>query len=85
MNKSEINREQLKDNIMKHIVFRLDYQGMIDSTDFVKLFLKEFDGYFKLYSKNTHNKVDIQLNDIEDISNTLSIPVSEIIKQLPET
>ena len=81
MNKDEINREQLKDNIMKHIVFRLDYQGMIDSTDFVKLFLKEFDGYFKLYSKNTHNKVDIQLNDIEDISNTLSIPVSEIIKQ----
>lgn len=81
MNKDEIQREQLKDNIMKNIVFRLDYQGMIDSTDFVKLFLKEFNGYFKLYSKNTHNKVDIQLNDIEDISNTLSIPVSEIIKQ----
>ena len=81
MDKQEISREQLKDNIMKHIIFRFDYQGMIDSTDFVKLFQKEFNGKFKSYSKNTHNKVDIQLNDIEDISNTLSIPVSEIIKQ----
>lgn len=81
MEKEEIKREQLQDNIMKHIIFRLDYQGMVDSTDFVKEFIKDFAGFFGYYSKNTHNKVDIQLNDIEDISNTLSIPVSEIIKQ----
>lgn len=81
MDKQQISRESLNNNIMKHIIFRFDYQGMIDSTDFVKLFHKEFNGFFKSYSKNTHNKVDINLNDIEDISNTLSIPVSEIIKQ----
>lgn len=81
MNKEEISRDLLKDNIMRNIIFRLDYQGMIDSTDFVKQFSREFNGSFKSYSKNTHNKVDIQINDLEDISNTLSIPVSEIAKQ----
>ncbi len=81
MEKDNINREHLQDNIMKHIIFRFDYQGMIDSTDFVKKFHKYFNGQFLSYSKNTHNQVDLLLNNIEDISNTLSIPVNEISKQ----
>lgn len=81
MKKEEIGRDCLQYNIMKHIIFRFDYQGMIDSTDFVKLFQSHFSEFFGSYSKNTHNKVGLQLNDFEDVSNSLSIPISEIIKQ----
>lgn len=79
--KNEIKREDLKSNIMKNIIFRFDYQGMIDSTDFVKLFNENFKDFFLEYRKNIHNTVDLQLNNIEDISDTLSIPISEIKKQ----
>lgn len=79
--KEEIKRDDLKENIMKNIIFRLDYQGMIDSKDFIKIFTNKFPTCFNVYSVNTHNTIDFQLNNIEDISSTLSIPVPEIKKQ----
>ena len=79
--KNNISREDLKDNIMKMIIFRLDYQGMIDSTDFVKVFKEKFGKCFREYFKNAQSSVDLEITDIEDISATLSIPISEIQKQ----
>lgn len=79
--KSEILREHLKRNMMKNIIFRIDYQGIIDSDDIVKEFNKKFKGLFKNLTTTFHNKVDFELNNIDDISDTLSIPVKEIEKQ----
>jgi hypothetical protein len=79
--KNDISRENLKDNIMKMIIFRLDYQGMIDSTDFVKIFKEKFSKSFSDYCKNAQSSVDLEITNVEDISNTLSIPISEIQRQ----
>jgi uncharacterized protein (TIGR04255 family) len=79
--KENIQRENLRGNIMKNIIFRIDYQGMIDSKDFVKIFTQTFPNKFNSYTINTQNSLDLQLNNIDDLSNTLSIPVTEIKKQ----
>lgn len=79
--KNNISRDDLKDNIMKMIIFRLDYQGMIDSTDFVKIFKDYFSKHFTEYSKNVQSSIDLGITNLEDISNTLSIPISEIQRQ----
>jgi uncharacterized protein (TIGR04255 family) len=81
MSKDKIERNQLKKNMMKNIIFRIDYQGIIDSEDIIKCFKEHFKGLFKNFQTTFHNKVDFDLNNIEDISDTLSIPVKEIQKQ----
>ena len=81
MSKDQIERKQLKKNMMKNIIFRIDYQGIIDSEDIIKCFKEQFKGLFKNFQTTFHNKVDFDLNNIEDISDTLSIPVKEIQKQ----
>lgn len=81
MSKDQIKREQLKKNIMKNIIFRIDYQGIIDSEDIIKSFKEQFKGSFKNFQTTFHSKVDFEINNIEDISDTLSIPIKEIEKQ----
>jgi uncharacterized protein (TIGR04255 family) len=81
MKKDQIKRKTLKTNMMKNIIFRIDYQGIIDSEDIIKCFNERFKGLFKNFQTTFHSKVDFDLNNIEDISDTLSIPVKEIQKQ----
>jgi uncharacterized protein (TIGR04255 family) len=81
MSKEHIQRKSLKKNMMKNVIFRIDYQGIIDSEDVIKSFNEHFKGSFKIFQTTFHNKVDFDLNNIEDISDTLSIPVKEIQKQ----
>lgn len=81
MNKDKIERSDLKSNIMKRIIFRIDYQGVIDIEDILKSFETKFEKSFKTLERTFHNKLDFGINNIEDISETLSIPVKEIQKQ----
>jgi len=81
MRKNQIKRKQLKKNMMKNIIFKIDYQGVIDTEDIIKLFNENFKSLFQNFQTTFHNKVDFDLNNIDDISDTLSIPVKEIQKQ----
>lgn len=80
--KSSIKRTDLKKNMMRTIIFRIDYQGIIGSMDdLVNVFHSTFQNKFKKFDAVFQNTIDIELNNAEDISKSLSIPVKEIIKQ----
>jgi uncharacterized protein (TIGR04255 family) len=81
MKKPNITRADLKSNIMKNVIFRIDYQGVMDASTLVETFLKSFKGVFGSRENTFHNKIDIQFSNIDSISETLSIPVREIEKQ----
>lgn len=80
-NKNDIERADLKRNMMKKILFRLDYQGVLNSSQIISQFNKSFNGKFKGFETTFQNKVDFLMNNIEEMSETLSIPIKEIEKQ----
>lgn len=82
MDKKEIAREHLKKNIMHSIIFRIDYQGIIDINPFIGQFAKVFNDRFKKYETTFHNRVDLSINSYEEISRSLSVPVKEIEQQI---
>lgn len=79
--KIDITRTDLKRNMMKKIIFRLDYQGILNSSDIISSFNKTFKDKFGVLQTTFHNKVDFDMNNIEEMSETLSIPIREIEKQ----
>lgn len=81
MSKEAIERKALKKNMMKNIIFRIDYQGVIETNPLIKGFQENFKGYFQKFETAYQNKIDFDLNNIQDISDTLSIPVKEIERQ----
>lgn len=82
MPKSEYNRYSLKENQLKKVLIRIDYSGVTMIEKWIEeikaSFLKK---YFEKYFKRIHNNAKIDLSRIEDISQSLSIPISEIIKE----
>lgn len=82
ISKDKIERKHLKRNIMKTVIFRIDYQGVTEVEDLVEPFKEKFDGYFKSYITTFHNRVDLELNKIEEISELLAIPIKEIERQI---
>lgn len=79
--KNEIQRHDLKDNIMKFALFRIDYLGVADATELQKAFVDHFKGTFEKFATISQNQYDLQISDPESISETLSIPVKEIREQ----
>ncbi len=79
--KEDIGRSDLQKNMMKKIIFRLDYQGVLNSSDIISVFNKKFNGLFGVLQTTFHNKVDFDMNNIEEMAETLSIPIKEIEKQ----
>lgn len=72
-------RSQLKNNFLRKVIMRLDYQGVIDIVDTIK--------NLQLYIKNTGfvemqeayiNDLEFQLNDPIAIANQKAIPITEI-------
>lgn len=82
MQKSEFNRYSLKENQLKKVLIRIDYSGvtLIDKwVDEIKTsFIKK---YFAQYFKRIHNNAQIDLSNIEDIAESLSIPISELVRE----
>lgn len=82
MAKSKYDRYSLKENLLRKILIRIDYTGVttIDNwiesikTDFVKK-------YFDRYIRRLHNNARVDLSNLGDISKSLSIPISEIVRE----
>lgn len=81
MSKNDYNRYSLKNNFMKQVLFRLDYKGVLDTKAIVSAFKDKYRSKFNTLETVYNNQVDFELSNINDISETLSIPVKEIVKQ----
>ncbi len=78
--KDAIKRTDVKRNFLKKILLRIDYTGIIDIKDLLKEFGKRFENKFENMEEVYLNQYDIAINDIDQVSETLSIPIKEIIK-----
>lgn len=77
----DVDRYCMKSNIMKKVIFRVDYKGVIDIKDFVKSSLEELiNPFFEDYETTFQNTFNIDLN-INAMSELLSVPIKEIEKQ----
>ena len=76
-------RDRLHDTCMKTVIVRLDYAGVVDSTDLHKLFEKRFPKAFKERHEIHNNEFNIQLrqDELRSISKSLSVPVNVIEKE----
>lgn len=81
MTKDQIHREDLRKNMMKNIIFRVYYQGIIDSEDIIRVFNEKFRECFKSFETTFYSKLELDFNNIDDVIDTLSIPLSEIQSQ----
>ncbi|WP_415325096.1 hypothetical protein [Chryseobacterium sp. MMS23-Vi53] len=81
MMKDQIQREDLQKNMMKNIIFRVYYQGIIDSEDIIRKFNETFKDSFKSFETTFYSKLELDFNNIDDVIDTLSIPRSEIQSQ----
>lgn len=83
MAKERFLRENTHDTNIKTVIIRLDYSGVADLNDLVKLFDKKFPDEFKERHEHHNREFNIQLRkeDIETISETLSLPVSVIERE----
>lgn len=81
MNKNDIQRKDLTQNIMQQVVFRIDYHGITDVEKFIVKIEDWLFKYFSSYEIQYANQVNINLPNPKELSKSLSIPTSEIKKQ----
>ena len=81
MNKDNISREEFKQNILREIVLRIDYTGVIIIDETISLFTEKFKTSFSSYETTFLNRIDLGSIRIDEISENLSIPVKELEKQ----
>ncbi|MEJ7680009.1 MAG: hypothetical protein WKG06_19555 [Segetibacter sp.] len=56
--KEQVERHQLKQNIMERIIFRIDYAGVISITDLIQQFAERFIGVFNNYEITFHDHIE---------------------------
>ena len=83
MSKADIQRNQVHDNHMKFVIIRLDYSGVTDSAELVKLFDKRFPKAFKDRGYVITREISLALRkeDLVSISEAVSVPISLIEKE----
>lgn len=83
MSKDRFERNRLHDTNMKTVIIRLDYAGVIDNQELVKMFDKRFPSAFKSRQEihNSEFTINLRGDDLKDISDTLSVPVSVIQRE----
>lgn len=82
--KSDITRYMMKKNILRNILFRVDYKGIVNINDFLSVIKDRLlEPYFSEYNNSFNNNVNIDLSgtSIEDVSKMLSLPVKEVSQQ----
>ena len=80
MAKDNISRENVRDRKLKLVILRLDFAGVSDIQSLVKLFDNRFPKEFKSRTE-IHNRqfnISFREEDLKEISDTLSLPVSVI-------
>lgn len=68
--------------MMHSILFRIDYQGLIDTDVFLETFTRKYSELFEGYETAFNNQIDLYITSFEEISESLSVPVKEIEKQV---
>lgn len=76
--KDDIKREKVKDPCLRQIIMRLDYAGVSDVVDLVKIFEKKFPSDFRSKDEVYSRNFAIRQDDLREISETLSVPVKII-------
>lgn len=74
----------MRRNILRNILFRVDYKGIVNVNEFLSKIKEELlEPYFSEYNNTFNNNVNIDLSgtSIEDVSKMLSLPVKEVSQQ----
>jgi len=81
MKTNSVKRCELKHNIMKEIILRIDYQGILEIEEFIKKIQPKLKENFSNYEVKFMNGIEVQIHNPEELSKTLSLPIKEITKQ----
>lgn len=81
--KNIFSRQSIKDVNMQVVIVRLDFAGVSDSNDLVKLFDKKFPKSFRRRSvvENREININFRESDFKSISDSLSLPINAIKKE----
>lgn len=74
-------RYSLKKNLLKSVLIRVDFTGVSGLERWVDENRDFMFTTFGDYSKGYNNNARLDLNNLEDVAKTLSIPVSEVTKE----
>lgn len=82
MPKSQYDRYSLTENQLKKILIRVDYSGVTTIDNWIESIKADFTKqYFDRYIKRIRNNATMDFSNLEEISRTLSVPISEIVKE----
>lgn len=81
---SSITRQQVRGDLLKKIIIRIDYTGIPSITEWIEQFMKDGDlcGKFGDYDKGgSMNKATFRFSNLKDVADTLAIPLDELKKE----
>jgi len=83
INKDDIKRDMVHDKNMKIIILRLDYAGVTDLSALISAFEGVFSNVFSKRQEVYNNQLNVNLRaeDLNSISESLSVPVNVIRKE----
>lgn len=78
MSKDSYTRESMRENMLKKVLIRVDYEGVTDINKWILQFKSEqsLNSCFKSYNKAFHNKATFDLSNMEEIAESRSLPIS---------
>lgn len=77
--KDQIKREDLKENIMKKVIFSIYYPGVVEPEFIINLFKDNFKDHFGDLETFYAGNLDSDLYNFDEISESLSLPGREIL------
>lgn len=82
MKKDEINRSDLKKNIMRNIILRIDFQGVLDIEEFIKKIRAEDLRIFSNFDKKEEYKLNLKFRpNLSSVKEMLDLSDEEILSQ----
>ncbi|MEH2873904.1 hypothetical protein AAH030_12445 [Phocaeicola vulgatus] len=82
MAKSEYDRYSLKENLLRKILIRIDYTGVTTIDNWIESIKTGFvKKHFDRYIRHLNNNARVDLSKLGDISKSLSIPITEIVRE----
>ena len=79
--KVNIKREDIKKNLLKKVLIRIDYDGVASIDNYVEAHYDLFGKYFSDTYKGSINNATIDRNSLDEIADRLSLDVKEFRKE----
>lgn len=79
--KKDIKREDIKKNLLKKVLIRIDYDGIANIDNFVEKSYGLFGKYFSDTYKGSINNATIEGKSLDEIANRLSLDIKEFRKE----